>query len=227
MDSAKKLAVVLLLLTACGVAVATAVNDDVSVLFNSWLEGKSKGVVKVKVNVPEVKGAKSCFVAVHRFPTSYNPTEKGLSEVVYRGKIRCGSEIEVRDYINMVQVKTTKIGKEMKAVFDSPEYFVVVMSDNGYGYGRIVQTKVEKPITTVEIEAKLEKPPAKLDSIIVNEVNSEGVERCDVHIEYESGSYGEDVFAASSCVAKTRLAYISTDGVNEKHLLYNHTKTCL
>ncbi|WP_290597150.1 MULTISPECIES: hypothetical protein [unclassified Archaeoglobus] len=206
----RRTVLVFLLLATGGVAVAMASNDEVSILFNSWLGGKPLGLVKMKIKIPEVKNARSCFVAVHRFPTPSNPTEKGLSEVVYRGKVPCNSEIEVKDLINMIEVKTIEINGEIKAVFDSPEYFVVVMSDNGYSFGRIIQTRIERPITAVEVKAKLEKPEensAKLNSV---KVNSKKSEECDVHIEHESGSYGYDVFAAGSCIAKTRLTYINS-----------------
>jgi hypothetical protein len=198
-----------LLLATGGVAVAMAANDEVSILFNSWLEGKPLGLVKMKIKIPEAKDARSCFVAVHRFPTPFNPTENGLSKVVFRGKVPCNSEIEVRDVINMVQVKTVKVEGEIKAVFDSPEYFVLVMSDN-YSFGRIIQTRIERPITTVEVKAKPGKPeenPSRLNSA---KVSPEKSEKCDVHIEHESGSYGYDVFATGSCIAKTRLTYINS-----------------
>jgi len=143
MGSVKKLVLVLLLPTMSGIAVAMAANDEMSILFNSWLEGKPLALVKIRVETPKADGV--CFIAVHRFPTSYNPTKNGTSEVIYREKVRCGEAIVVKDFIKMVQVgMRDERNGEAKPIFDSPEYAVVVISKSG-GFSRIIQTDVVKP----------------------------------------------------------------------------------
>ncbi|WP_290597149.1 MULTISPECIES: hypothetical protein [unclassified Archaeoglobus] len=141
-------------------ATATAANDEVSILFNSWLEGKPLGLVKISVETPKTDDV--CFVAVHRFPTSYNPTEKwNQSDVVYRGKVKCGETVVVKDLIRMIQVglRDEKNG-EAKPIFDSPEYAIVVISKEG-GFSRILQTDVVKPITELNVKAEFETTAGK------------------------------------------------------------------
>ncbi len=155
MGSVKKLVLVLLPLTMSGIAVAMAANDEMSILFNSWLEGKPLALVKIRVETPKADGV--CFIAVHRFPTSYNPTKNGTSEVIYREKVKCGEAIVVKDFIKMVQVgMRDERNGEAKPIFDSPEYAVVVISKSG-GFSRIIQTDVVKPMTEVRLKTEFER----------------------------------------------------------------------
>ncbi|WP_456468629.1 hypothetical protein [Archaeoglobus sp.] len=147
-----KTGVVLLLLVVSGVATAMAANDEISIIFNSWLEGKPKGIVRLNIETPKTDDV--CFIAVHRFPTPYNPTEKwNQSDVVYRGKVSCGEAVVVKDVINLMQVGVREEGGEKRPLYDSPEYAVVVISKEG-GFNRILQTDIVKPITDVVVKAE-------------------------------------------------------------------------
>jgi hypothetical protein len=148
----RKVLALLVIVLVGSAATAMAANDEVTVLFNSWLEGKPLGLVKISVETPKADDV--CFVAVHRFPTPSNPTENGTSELIYRGKVRCGETVVVKDFIRMVQTGTREERSgEVKLLYDSPEYAVVVISKSG-GFSRIIQTDIVKPITRVSVKAE-------------------------------------------------------------------------
>jgi len=197
--------VILLLLP---MVVAASQQDDLSVLFNSWLEGKPKALIKLNVEIPKVEGAEKCFLAVHRFPTPYNPTkDPKYTDIVYRGVVPCGSTITVKNFINMIQVGAKEKNGEIKAVYDSPEYAIVVITSNGYSFSRILQTSVEKPITDLNIKAELKKPEATLGKVLQqsNDVLGAVESSCSVTITYNDGENTKGY-----CVAKTKLTYLNS-----------------
>ncbi len=134
-------------------AALALLNDESQQLCRSWLEGNPKALVKISVSVPP---GDECFVAVHRFPTDYNPTEKGRSKVVYRGVVPCGSTIVVRDELRMLQVGVKESWNDVKPVYASPEYAVIVASKDG-SFVRIVHPLVTRPITEVRVSARFER----------------------------------------------------------------------
>ena len=182
--------------------VSAYAGDNIDVLFRSWLEGKPKALVRLNINIPKINESDVCFVAVHRFPTPYNPTKNGTSEVIYRGKVPCGSKITVKSLINLVQVGLKKDPKtsELKPVYDSPEYAVVVICRNGYGFNKIIQVSIEKPITDVSVDVELKKPRRNTVSIATTPE-----EVCNVVITYQDSDK-----AIGSCVANTKLTYLNS-----------------
>lgn len=151
-----RLALLLVLVVLGSVVVPVmAANDEISLLFNSWLEGKPLGIVKISVETPKADDV--CFIAVHRFFTPSNPTKVwNQTYVIYRGKVKCGESVIVKDVIRMVQVGSREINGEVRAIYDSPEYAVVVISKSG-GFNRIIQTDIVKPITEVKVGAEFGK----------------------------------------------------------------------
>lgn len=150
----------------------------------------------INIETPKTDGV--CFIAVHRFPTPYNPTENwNQSDVVYRGKVRCGEIVVVKDIINLMQVGIREEGGEKRPLYDSPEYAVVVISKQG-GFNRILQTDIVKPITDVVVKAKFMsgklKEPDSFSSFAEVTKSSE----CYIHSN-------PDV-----CVADTKLTYINS-----------------
>ncbi|RSN72395.1 MAG: hypothetical protein DSO07_13040 [Thermoproteota archaeon] len=193
--------VILLLLP---MVVAASQQDDLSILFNSWLEGKPKALIKLNVEIPKVEGAEKCFLAVHRFPTPYNPTKDPKhTEIVYRGVVPCGSTITVKNFINMIQAGAKVEKGEIKAVYDSPEYAVVVITSNGYSFSRILQTSVEKPITDLNIKAELKKPEATLGKVLPSSKDLLGAAEssCSITVGPDGTGY---------CAAKTKLTYLNS-----------------
>ncbi len=190
MKKAASLLLVLLVVVGSA-AVVAAENDEVRVLFNSWLEGKPVALVKLEIETPKVDDV--CFVAVHRFPTKFNPT-KGETEIVYRGKIRCGEALVVRDFIRMVQVGIREEGGETKILYDSPQYAVVVISKSG-GFTRVISTDIVKPVTEVDVKVEFMKPRS---SEKVAKLSSKATQTCYIR-------NNPDI-----CVADTKLTYINS-----------------
>ncbi|MEM4819556.1 MAG: hypothetical protein QXQ91_04535, partial [Nanopusillaceae archaeon] len=51
-------------------------QDDLTVVFDSWLSGEPKIMVKLEVRIPPAQ-AELCTVHVRRLPTQYRPTKTG------------------------------------------------------------------------------------------------------------------------------------------------------
>ncbi len=151
----RKLLLALTFLVVLGIAVVVmAATYELFLLFNSWLEGKPLGIVKISVETPKADGI--CFIAVHRFFTPINPTKAwNQTDVIYRGKVKCGESVVVKDTIRMMQVGAREVNGEVMPIYDSPEYAVVVVSKSG-GFNRIIQTDIVKPITEVKVKAEFE-----------------------------------------------------------------------
>ena len=188
----KALSLVLVLVVVGGVP-AMAANDEISLLFNSWLEGKPLGMVKIEVDTP--KSDDICFIAVHRFFTPSNPTKTwNQTDVIYRGKVKCGESVVVKDIIRMMQVGAREINGEVRPIYDSPEYAVVVVSKSG-GFNRIIQTDIVKPITEVKVRAEFEKRGT--ESIYLAEVQGKST-TCYINSNPDS------------CVLDTKLTYLNS-----------------
>jgi hypothetical protein len=74
--------VIILLLVLSAAALSN--TDEISTLFSSWLEGRPRMLVKLKIRLLQI-ATDRCAVLVKRFPTMYNPTEKGYTELLYKG----------------------------------------------------------------------------------------------------------------------------------------------
>ncbi len=183
--------VLLVLLLGSALSFAVTTYNEVDVLFKSWLEGKPKGVVRLNIETP--KSDDVCFVAVHRFFTPYNPTEKwNQTDIVYRGKVRCGETVVVKDIINLMQVGVREEGGEKRLLYDSPEYAVVVISKQG-GFSKVLQTDIARPITDVVVKVSFNEGRLK-------EVTSS--------FETTSKCYIDE--NPDVCVADTKLTYINS-----------------
>jgi hypothetical protein len=185
----KKLVVTAILLTL--VVAVIFMSYETIILFKSWLEGEPRGIVMLNIDIPQTS-SETCFIAVHRFPSPYNPTEMALSEVVYRGKVKCGSKVTVKDEINLMQVGVREVDGVIKPrlipVYDSPEYAVVIISEND-GFGKIIQTDIVKPITEIDVKAEFAEASAE---------------------QFAAESYCTVHDNPDACVAKARLAYLNS-----------------
>lgn len=209
------LAVVVTILLSI-VILSAQYGDDIQLLFNSWLEGKPKALVKLHIHIPSGYG--NCSVIVHRFPTKYNPTADGYTTLIHRGKSPSGRTVTVKDVINMYQVGTVESEEGKRYLYDSPEYYVGVICVNKndvYSFSKIVQTIITKPITDVDIHAELKKRSRAGDrqsgSNFAMLASSEPVS-CSITIDETSGEpiYGQDYWAKGYCVASTKLAYLNS-----------------
>jgi len=207
-----RIALVALAVVVAALAVALANNDEVAMLFNSWLEGKPKALVKIHVEIPQINASK-CVVEVRRFPSRFNPTEDGYTELIHRGKAQPGSVVTVKNVIKMVQVAVVN---ETEPVYDSPEYAVSVLciGDNEtYTFMQIVHPIVKKPIVDVYVKAKfktVEKGKSKSagKSLLAAQLQPR---QCDItnnkDYEYKDDWRWE---IRGHCTAWTRLTYLNS-----------------
>jgi len=120
--------------------------------------------VWLDILVPRVD-ADRCFVAVHRFPTQMNPTERGLPEPLYFGLTSPGVVVSVKKYVQAIPVK-------LRYDDTSRSYFIEYYEPQEFGVvvhctkGRITTAKFSKivevyPRSIVHREAvSLARPPS-------------------------------------------------------------------
>ena len=146
---------------AAAVGYGGSVLDDAHLLFWRWLNGEPLMVVKLLVHAPSVE-ADACFVAVHRFPSQYNPTESGFTERLYAGFVPPGSTVTVRAVLSAIPVKLTldeSSGRYRVAYYEPQEFAVIISCARGdaavYEWARVVSVYPARPIHVVEV-----RPPA-------------------------------------------------------------------
>lgn len=118
---------VLVLISA--VVMVTALNDELSIIINSWLEGKPKMLVKLKISLPHIE-ADYCGVLVVRFPTPYNPTKTGYTEVLYKSLHRPGDTIIISNSLFATVTKyelDPKTNEYRVGYYEPQEYAVLVV----------------------------------------------------------------------------------------------------
>ena len=151
------LVVTVLALAFIAVAHGGDALDEVQLLFRSWIEGKQLMIIKLRVHVPQVDADK-CFVAIHRFPTSINPTKDGYTERVYAGFVAPGATVVASKLLSAVPAKLAydeSIGAYRVAYYDPQEFMVIVHCvGNGkttYKWARIVEVFPSKPVYVVDV----------------------------------------------------------------------------
>lgn len=207
------LAIIFFSLIVSSSMILTSYGDDIAILFISWLEGKPKALIRFNIDIPKTVDGDYCFIAIHRFSTPYNPTPRGYSLPIYRGKVPCGLSIVVKDMINMFQVgveRDEKTGK-LKPIYNSPEYVIIITSVKGYSFMKFIQVRVERPITDVSIHVIFKKYSTSSQSLhsklSLSSIHLQSVveEICDVTITYRTNTEFEGY-----CVAKTKLTYLNS-----------------
>ncbi|MGC8584438.1 MAG: hypothetical protein ACP5MH_12045 [Thermoproteus sp.] len=201
--STKKLVAIAVLVTASAAfyLVIASTQSYIQVLFNSWLEGKPKGLVEIEVATPHTGGR--CLVAVHRLPTYMNPTPNWRSEVVYRGVVDCGAVVTAESLINLHEVGYNGTA----IIYDSPQYIVIVISNNWSSFIKTITTKITRPITKIHVDAYF--GGSRRETGVVR--SSTGVDpesTCDVAIDGQTYSPGPELWG--HCVAPTKIAYLNS-----------------
>ncbi|MEM1633638.1 MAG: hypothetical protein QXE68_05420 [Sulfolobales archaeon] len=145
-------------------AIVYIYQDDLAVVFNSWLSGEPKIMVKLEIHIPPVQ-AELCTVHVRKLPTPYRPTETGFSEQVYAGLHRPGDTVVVKELHAAIVAKARIEKGEYKVEYYEPvEYLIVVLCKKGgtaLRYGRIHEVYPISLVTTHVVEVKFEEKPGE------------------------------------------------------------------
>ncbi len=166
------LALVLAFLATVASVGVVLFQDDLSVVFSSWADGKPKMMVKLEIPVPGV-GADFCYVAVMRFPGRLRPTKANELEMVHSGRHGPGETVVVRELHRAIVAEESydpRTGEYGVEYYEPVEYLAMVLCVGGggteYKYGRVHQVFPRSLVWThrVEVELVEEKSGRKAES---------------------------------------------------------------
>jgi hypothetical protein len=153
-----KIIAMVLLIVIASATTPLATIPETQILFNSWLGNEPKMLIKLSIGLPNVN-ADLCFVIVRRFPTPYNPTKDGLTELIYQGIHEPGTTIEVKNMLFAYVARykyDEETGKSLVDYYEPQEYVIMVVcgkDDNTvFKWGRIVEVYPKSIIHTETIE---------------------------------------------------------------------------
>ncbi|MEB3861599.1 MAG: hypothetical protein GSR84_05180 [Desulfurococcales archaeon] len=156
----KAIIIVLLLLTPILAHIIMAysqVDEWIEATLARWIRGEPVVVITLDISTPRVDADK-CFVAVHRFPTMYNPTSSG-TERLYAGIAKPGESIRVRFDIVGIPVKYSidpASGRYEVEYYEPQELFVLTHCVRGgetvFRVGRVIEVYPKSVIHTEAIE---------------------------------------------------------------------------
>ena len=187
---------VLVLISA--VTMVVAFNDDLSIVINSWIEGKPRMLIKLKISLPHVE-ADYCGLIVLRFPTTYNPTKTGYAEMLYKGLHSPGDTVIVSNFLFAMVTKyelDSRTSEYRVSYYEPQEYAVLVVCDKNeeriFKWVKIIEVFPRSILHTEDIIASSE------ESLVPKTSYSENVETisveetsfpCNIVIEEEDYSY--------------------------------------
>jgi hypothetical protein len=188
-------------------------QDDLAVVFNSWLSGEPKIMVKLEIRIPPAE-AEFCSVHIRRLPTLIRPTKTGFTEEVYRGLHRPGDTVVVKELHAAIVAKARIERGEYKVEYYEPvEYFVAVLCKGKNGvlrYGRIHEVFPRSLVSTHVVEVKLERESEKYSLSHAMEGGDGGGSSstsipCEFHPVTPPGDY-----EAAECLTWVRGPYLYT-----------------
>ncbi len=203
----------LLLISLLGFSIITNPLDNIKLLFYEWMNGGEPLLVNLYINIPDIK-ADMCGVMVYRYSTPYNPIPHDSRELVWSGRAKPGSVVEVSDYVrNAPPVKYSIDGSiEYR---DPQEYRVIIHCYDINGSRAslkasgttIVEVRPKKPIVDVEVNVSIADPGRFKPSEVEDTVY------CDFTFE-------------NTCEAVTKLAVInSIEGLEVAFKIINNSVT--
>ncbi|MEM1668763.1 MAG: hypothetical protein QXM53_08915 [Thermofilaceae archaeon] len=186
-------------------------QDDLTVVFNSWLSGEPKIMVKLEIRIPPAQ-AELCTVHVRRLPTQYRPTKTGFSEEVYTGVHRPGDTVVVKELQAAIVAKARIERGEYKVEYYEPvEYFVAVLCKSAEGvlrYGRIHEVFPRSLVSTHVVEVKLEREDEEYS--LSHEFNRGGGYSPPISCNFYpvSPPPGSSILEAAECITTIRGPYL-------------------
>jgi hypothetical protein len=225
----------MLLAIVAGAVTPLVINyREAEALFSSWLGNEPKMLVKLSIWLPNVN-ADNCFVMVRRFPTPFNPTKNGLTELVYQGIHRPGTIIEVKNmlFAYVAKYRTDEsTGKYLVDYYEPQEYFIAIACAKGgktvFKWGRIVEVYPRSIIHTETIRVSEKenqtnqissvKQVASIDDAReIDGGSGANILKCNIQIVYED--YSHKVGYCKTWVKGPRL--YSIDGVWTSFAIYS------
>ena len=145
MSSSARLLVVIIIFLLMASAMILATYLEALVLFTYWMTNQPAMLIKLLIRLPDVS-ADLCFVMVRRFPTPYNPTRGGLTELVYQGVVTPGVTIEVNNvlfaYVAKYRYDEVR-GRLLVDYYEPQEYVVMVTCMRGgnavFKWGKVIE----------------------------------------------------------------------------------------
>jgi len=154
------LATVLALAIPLAALTVAAFSDEVQVVLSSWLQGRPRVLVRLDIELPNVD-AERCLVLVRRFPTMYNPTKDGYTELIYRGLHPPGAAVEVKNTLFAYVAKYRLDPRTNEYVIDyyePQEYAIFVNCVRGdaavFKWARIVEVFPRSIVHTERVEVR-------------------------------------------------------------------------
>jgi len=152
------LAMVLALAIPLATLTVVTFSDEIQVIVSSWFEGRSRMLVKLEIRLPQVE-ADRCAVMVRRFPTMYNPTKEGYTELIYRGLHQPGATVEVKNTLFAYVAKyglDPRTNEYVVEYYEPQEYAIFVNCARGnatvFKWARIVEVFPRSIIHTKGVE---------------------------------------------------------------------------
>ena len=138
--------VIIALALISAVFIVAALNDELSIIINSWLEGKPRMLIKLKISLPHIE-ADYCGVLVVRFPTPYNPTKTGYTELLYKSLHNPGDTVIVSNLLFATVIKyelDPKTNEYRVSYYEPQEYAVLIICNKN-------EERVFKWFKTIEV----------------------------------------------------------------------------
>ena len=223
------LAIILTILL--GTVVILSAADEISTLFNSWLEGKPRMLVKLEITLPQVD-ADRCVVIIKRFPTAYNPTEDGYTESIYEGVHTPGATLVAKNtlFAHVVKYRLDPRTNEYVVDYYEPQEYVIFVNcvkDNTtvFEWAKIVEVFPRSIIHTEKIEVKTER--AEIGSDLIHNLGDGGeIENtfsCDIVIVKQRNDYKK-----GECYTWVRGPPIySIQGLNTSFVLHTYPRSAV
>ncbi len=218
---------VTILILVTGV-VALTNGDEISVLFGSWLGEKPRMLVRLEIRLPQVD-ADRCAVIVKRFPTMYNPTENGYTELLYKGVHSPGTIVEVKNtlFAYVARYRLDPRTNELVIDYYEPqEYAVFVNCVRGnatiFKWVKVVEVFPRSMIHTerVEVGGSYDKLGLSLSDISLSPSESNPFS-CNIVIVEE----GPTPYKLGECYTWVKGPIIySISGLNTSFILYNYPR---
>ena len=220
-----------------------AFSYEIQVVVSSWLEGRPRMLVKLEIRLPQVD-ADSCAVMVRRFPTMYNPTKDGYTELIYRGLHPPGAIVKVKNILFAYVAKyrlDPRTNEYVIGYYEPQEYAIFVNCAMGdvevFKWARIVEVFSRSIIHTERVEVGGSRYELGPSSSSTTPLPSEGDRdggggdggsnpfSCSIVILEESPDYS---YKRGECYTWVRGPVIySIDGLTTSFVLYTYPQSAV
>jgi hypothetical protein len=147
-------------------------------------------LIKLLIRLPDVS-ADLCFVMVRRFPTPYNPTRGGLTELVYQGVITPGVTIEVNNvlFAYVAKYRYDEVRGRLLVDYYEPQEYVVMVTCMREGnavlkWGKVVEVYPRSIVHTETIVVGAGSVEAS--ESVEGQLNASSTLTCNIYVTREA-----------------------------------------